>query len=72
MTWYLKNTLWWINVGVGKSYVIRVMSFLAEKILRQPGQDPNLPRVILAAPTGKAASIIGKANFKKESCKRLA
>ena len=47
------------------------MSFLAEKILRQPGQDPNLPRVILAAPTGKAASIIGKAYFIKESCKRL-
>ena len=48
------------------------MSFLAEKILRQPGQDPNLPRVILAAPTGKAASIIGESYFTKESCKRLA
>ena len=33
---------------------------MAERILRQPGQDPNYPVCILAAPTGKAASIIGK------------
>ena len=36
-----------------------MMSILAERILRQPGQDPNNPVCILAAPTGKAASIIG-------------
>ena len=37
-----------------------MLSILAEKILRRPGQNPNYPVCILAAPTGKAASIIGK------------
>ena len=48
---------------MGKSFTIRMMSVLAEKILRQPGQNPNNPVCILAAPTGKAASIIGIDDF---------
>ena len=45
--------------GVGKTAFIRASSQWAEKILRMPGQDPNCPSVILCAPTGKAASLIG-------------
>ena len=48
------------GAGVGKSAVIRIISLWAEKILRQSGQNPNNPRVILCAPTAKAASLIGK------------
>ena len=40
-----------------------MLSMWAEKILRKEGQNPNYPRVLLAAPTGKAASIIGKFHF---------
>ena len=45
--------------GVGKSAVIKAMSFHAEKILRKSGDSPNHPRVLVCAPTGKAASLIG-------------
>ena len=51
--------------GVGKSFVIKMLSMWAEKILRKEGQNPNYPRVLLAAPTGKAASIIGNFYFHK-------
>ena len=46
-------------VGVGKSATIKAMSIHAEKILRKEDDKPNHPRVLLCAPTGKAASLIG-------------
>ena len=48
------------GAGVGKSAFIKAASLQAEKILRQPGDDPNYPHVLICAPTGKAASLIGK------------
>ena len=51
------------GAGVGKSYLIRVIAKYAEKILRLPGDHPTRPKVILLAPTGKAASLIGKLLF---------
>ena len=48
------------GAGVGKSSFIKAASLQAEKILRKPGDDPNFPKVLLCAPTGKAASLIGK------------
>ena len=50
----------YLITGVGKSYLIHVMSLFAEHILRSPGQDPNCPSVILCAATGKCADLIGK------------
>jgi hypothetical protein len=47
------------GAGSGKSNVIRICSSWAEKILRKAGDHPNKPRVLLTAPTGTAASIIG-------------
>ena len=35
------------------------MSLHAEKILRKSGDSPNHPRVLVCAPTGKAASLVG-------------
>ena len=49
-----------ILLGSGKSSIIRVVAMHAEKILRQPGDKPNHPRVLLTAHTGKASSLIGK------------
>ena len=46
--------------GVGKSYLIRAISKWAEKILRKPGDNPLKPKVLLLAPTGMAASLIGE------------
>ena len=46
--------------GVGKSKLIEAMSCWAEKIFTKSGDNPNNPRVIIAAATGKAASIVGK------------
>ena len=48
------------GAGVGKSSFIRAASMQAEKILCRPGDDPNYPKVLLCAPTGKAASLIGE------------
>ena len=48
------------GAGVGKSAFIRAASLQAEKILRKPGDDPRLPNVLICAPTGKAASLIGE------------
>ena len=45
--------------GVGKSYLINVVSKWAEFFLRQRGDDPLHPKVLLMAPTGKAATLIG-------------
>ena len=46
--------------GVGKSYLIRVISQYVDKTLTRIGDHPNRPKVILLAPTGIAASLIGK------------
>ena len=46
--------------GTGKSYLIRTISKHVEKILRQPGDNPEKPKIILLGPTGMAASVIGK------------
>lgn len=46
--------------GVGKSRTIQTCAQHAEKILRQAGNHPNLPRVLLLGPTGMSASLIGK------------
>ena len=47
------------GAGVGKSKTIKAMALQAEKALRKAGHHPNHPRVLLAAFTGKAASLIG-------------
>ena len=46
--------------GTGKSYFIHVTSKWAMKTLIQTGDNPNRPKILLLAPTGKAASLIGK------------
>ena len=46
--------------GTGKSYLIRAISKHVEKILRQPGDNAEKPKVFLLGPTGMAASMIGK------------
>ena len=46
------------GAGVGKSMAIKTASLHAERILRKSGDHPNHPRVLLCAPTGKAASLI--------------
>jgi hypothetical protein len=48
------------GAGVGKSNVIRAVSKWGEKILRKAGDHPNKPRILLMAPTGMAASVIGR------------
>ena len=45
--------------GVGKSFVIRLVSKWAEFILREAGDDPNKPKVLILGPTGMAAYLIG-------------
>ena len=47
------------GAGVGKSAFIKAASLQSEKILRTHGDNPDLPKVIICAPTGKAASLIG-------------
>ena len=49
--------------GVGKSAIIEAISLHAEKILRKSGDNPHNPRVLVCAPTGKAASIISEYLF---------
>ena len=44
---------------VGKSYLIKTLAKWAEFYLREEGDNPLHPRVLLLAPTGKAASLIG-------------
>ena len=50
-------------LGVGKSATIRALAQQTEKILRTVEDNPNHPRVILCAYTGKAANLIGKNLF---------
>ena len=46
--------------GAGKSATIRAISMHAEKILRKAGDNPDRPCLVIAAPTGKAASLVSK------------
>ena len=47
--------------GVGKTFLINVVSKWAEQILRKEGTDPSMnPVVLLLGPTGKSAKLIGK------------
>ena len=46
--------------GVGKSALIKAITIQSEKVLRKSGDHPNHPHVLVCAPTGKAASLIGK------------
>ena len=46
--------------GVGKTFLINVVSKWAEEILRKEGTDPLNPIVMLLGPTGKSANLIGK------------
>ena len=46
--------------GVGKSYLIWLLSQWIELITQRQGDPPNKPKVLLLAPTGIAASLIGK------------
>lgn len=48
------------GAGVGKSFLIRTIASWADKILTGPGDNPNLPKVLLLGPTGMSASLIGK------------
>ena len=48
------------DAGTGKSHFIFVASRWAEKILIKSGDNPHRPKILLLAPTGKAASLIGK------------
>ena len=47
------------GAGVGKSQTINTCSQWAEKILRREGSNQDLPRVLLLAPTGVSANLIG-------------
>mgnify|MGYP001215842512 CR=1 FL=1 len=47
------------GAGNGKTATTKTLAMHAEKILRQPGSHPHKPRVLIVAPTGKAASLIG-------------
>lgn len=46
--------------GVGKSATIHTVAMHAERILRKEGDHPHHPRVLICAPTGKAASLVSK------------
>ena len=47
------------GAGVGKSRTISSVAEWAERILAKEGHHEYKPRIILCAPTGKAASLIG-------------
>jgi hypothetical protein len=47
------------GAGAGKTTVIKTLVQHMELILRRPGDETGLPYVILCAPTGAAASLIG-------------
>ena len=46
------------GAGAGKSTVIHLLSVMMQKILQQPGDDPNYPYVLLTSYTGAAAANI--------------
>ena len=49
-----------IFIGVGKSKTIEAMAKWSEHILLKEDHQSSKPRVLIAAFTGKAASLIGK------------
>ena len=49
--------------GVGKTFLMLVLSRWVEKLLRRAGDDPTNPKCLLLAPTGVAASLIGELFF---------
>ena len=46
--------------GVGKSYLISILSKWVEYILRKSGDQPFSPKCLLIAPTGIASCLIGE------------
>ena len=46
------------GAGAGKSTVINILAVMAQKILLQPGDNPDHPYVVKTAFTGTAASLI--------------
>ena len=46
--------------GNGKSYLINCTAKWLEKILRQPGDHPLKPYILILGPTGMSAILIGK------------
>ena len=48
--------------GVGKSFLMKLISKWAEIILRESGDHPEHPKCLLLAPTGVAAALIGNKN----------
>ena len=46
--------------GVGKSFLIRVVSQWIERILRAAGDHPEHPKCLLMGPTGISAALIGE------------
>ena len=46
------------GAGAGKSTVIHLLSVMMQKILQEPGDDPNYPYVLLTSYTGAAAANI--------------
>ena len=46
------------GAGAGKSTVINILAMMAQKILLQPGDNPDHPYVVKTAFTGTAASLI--------------
>lgn len=46
------------GAGVGKSLLIKVVTAHGENILREEGDHPHKPRILVCAPTGKAATLI--------------
>merc|ERR1711942_435252 len=47
-----------INAGCGKTAVINILKQWCHVLLQKPGDDPECPYVLVAAPTGTAASKI--------------
>ena len=48
------------GAGNGKSFSIKAISYNARKILAKSGEDITKPKILICAPTGKAASLVGK------------
>ena len=46
--------------GCGKSFLINCATKWAQKILKQPGDHPLKPKILILGPTGMAANLIGK------------
>ena len=46
--------------GVGKTFLMKVISKWVEAIVRESGDHPEHPKCLLLAPTGVSAALIGK------------